>query len=321
MFNDIIKRQSQGLARIAVLSVAVVFLLSGCSDGPQYIPPVTKPLPPVEIPDGYVWTEIPELPEKDDPALVANGGHLQVITHLATFHSGSVSFESRNYSMLYDREQKVSHWVAYPMHRVFINGGGSRANNYLYDPAVPSAWQSSAADREEGGYGGYGRNPYQRGHQIAAADRNSSQAANDQTFYMTNMTPQNGNLNGGEWAGLETWVRDRAKESGRQDTLYVVSGCWLGGNPDHIANRNEVAIPEAYYKVLLRTASGKRAFPSDDDCELVGFWVENRAPGTGYEEWTMGVAEIERRTGFDFFPSISNGAQNAADDPSQWNGL
>ncbi|MDR2890974.1 MAG: DNA/RNA non-specific endonuclease [Alistipes sp.] len=307
--------------RVLLLGLALGLAagLAGCSDGPSYRYPgdnTHKPLPPVIPPEGYVWTELPAPPPASQT--VAEGGDLQVITHRATFGST----RTRNYTMLFDREEKVSLWVAYPQHRVFISGSADRADKYIYDPSVPESWQAT----ENRGYGEY---PYQRGHQIAAADRNSSQAANDQTFYMTNMTPQDGELNGGLWANLETWVRSRANEGGRQDTLYVVTGCWIdpvpgtGGRRDRIDDRNGVAIPDAYYKVVMRTASGKRAFPSDEDCEFVGFWVDNSEPASGdrYQEWTESVAEIERRTGFDFFPSISNAAQNANDNPAEWAGL
>ncbi len=303
--------------RVFSVAVAAVVFAVGCGEKPtyEYPPPKPKPDPP-DPPVGYVWTELPEFP--DEEQLVDNGGHLQIITHWETFGGDY----TRNFTMLYDRVEKVSHWVAYPMHKVWIDGSGSRDNIYRYDPQVPKGYQASATTEDGHGYGIRG---IERGHQIAAADRNSSQEANIQTFYITNMTPQNGDLNGGReaWAGLETWVRTRAKESGRQDTLYVVSGCWLGENPAHIANRNNVAIPEAYYKVLLRTARRNQAFPSDNNCELIGFWYENETPADDdhYREHTMSVEEIERRTGFDFFPSISNDAQNRNDDPSRWNGL
>lgn len=302
--------------RIFAATAAAALLVAGCDTGPTYQYPVAPTPPdPVDPPAGYVWTELPEAP--DPGKLAENGGDLQIITHYETFGGNY----TRNYSMLYDRVEKISHWVAYPMHRVFIDGSASRQNNYSYDPSLDKSYQASATVEEGRGYGG----GWQRGHQIAAADRNSSQVANDQTFYITNMTPQNGTLNGGVWAGLEGWVRTKAKEnmSGqnrqRYDTLYVVTGCWLGNNPRHIEDRNGVAIPEAYYKVLLRTASGKRAFPSDDDSQLIGFWYENSAPGSddGYAKHTVSVAEVESRTGHKFFPSISD-ARKKTLRPSDW---
>lgn len=310
------------VTRIFAVTVvtAAAMLAVGCGEGPTYnypVPEPPKPKPPV--PADYSYTELPEPPA--DELLAENGGDWQKITHFSTFGGAY----TRNYSMLYDRVEKVSYWVAYPMHRVWISGNGVRGNYFMYDPYVDNSLQMPVT-----GTTGYGEDRYQRGHQIASADRLSSQAANDQTFYVTNITPQNGDLNGGTdawrnkaWAALEAWVRNRALEPRREDTLYVVTGCWLGENHKHLSRRGNGAIPDAYYKVLLRTASGGNKFPEDDDCELVGFWYENETPaGDGlYRDHTMSVAEIERRTGFDFFPSISNEAQNENDSPSKWSGL
>ena len=62
------------------------------------------------------------------------------------------------------------------------------------------------------------------GHQIPSADRTTSNIANSQTFYFTNMTPQLSVLNGQMWANLEGQVRTWMAAS---DTLYVVTGAVL----------------------------------------------------------------------------------------------
>ena len=65
---------------------------------------------------------------------------------------------------------------------------------------------------------------YSRGHQIPSADRTATDELNSQTFYASNITPQNGDFNGGIWASLEGKIR----ENMCQDTLYVVTGCYFG---------------------------------------------------------------------------------------------
>ena len=305
--------------RLLMMAVVALFAVGGvgCGDGPSYTYPTPKPpKPKPPVPADYSWTELPERPA--DGEMYDKGGDLQIITHFSTFGGNY----TRNYSMLYDRVEKISYWVAYPMHKAWIDGSGSRDNIYRYDPEVDRTYQSSATSADGHGYGG----GWQRGHQIAAADRNSSQEANIQTFYITNMTPQNGTLNSPYWAALEGWVRTKAKETTipgggrRYDTLYVVTGCWLGPNHRHIANRNNVAIPDAYYKVLLRTASGERAFPSDDDCQMIGFWMENRTPGSNdtYDKSVFSVADIEAKTGHKFFPSIKSDALKRECNPADW---
>lgn len=122
---------------------------------------------------------------------------------------GSGSSVQRNYSCLYDPEMYASYWVAYPLCYDHINGSG-RSDQWAYDPDVPSSKQTNCTS---GAYGvsldteNYTSNYYSRGHQIANADRNGEDDMCDQTYYMTNITPQIQNgFNGGIWSNLETAV-------------------------------------------------------------------------------------------------------------------
>jgi endonuclease G len=78
-----------------------------------------------------------------------------------------------------------------------------------------------------------------------------------------------------------------------------------------VNNRNggKVAVPKAYFKVLLRTKSGRTGQVVDDsNATTIGFWYENRKYNysTPRESDVKSVAEIEHLTGFTFFPQISD---------------
>lgn len=64
---------------------------------------------------------------------------------------------------------------------------------------------------------------FDRGHMTASADRLSTQALNDQTFYLSNMVPQNGSLNSGFWSRLEDAVRGFS-ETGLVTEAKAVTG-------------------------------------------------------------------------------------------------
>ena len=146
------------------------------------------------------WLELPSVAETDD---------CRFYTHDMTLGTGKVT---RNYSFLWDRDNLVSHWVAYPLNKGLI-GNGTRTDAWSYDPKVPREDQPRLDWAYDGGY--------DRGHQLPSADR-LTRAANQQTFYFTNMTPQIGRrFNQGIWANLETKVRSVAIAC---DTLYVVTG-------------------------------------------------------------------------------------------------
>ena len=122
----------------------------------------------------------------------------------------------RNWSFLWDYENHLSHWVAYPLNKGLIGKGG-RTDIWGYDPLIPADQQPNITVTYGGGWS--------RGHQIPSADR-LDREANISTFYATNMTPQNYDFNGEIWADLEQQVRSY---SSKCDTLYVVTGCDIRG--------------------------------------------------------------------------------------------
>lgn len=215
----------------------------------------------------------------------------------------------RNYTLMYDRNEKIAYWVAYPHNTVYI-GSVSRTDAWQPDPGFSLSEQATLYSGFQG---------YDRGHQIPSADRTCSYQANNQTFYFTNMTPQLGSLNQFMWASLENQVRGWMSAC---DTLYVVTGAILktaGGN--ETVNRifdntgSLVAVPNYYYKVLLRL--------KDQKYDAIGFWFEHRSYGSGDATalQTKSVDQIETLTGFDFFTNLDITVQNQAESrwaPSDW---
>ena len=211
----------------------------------------------------------------------------------------------RNYSFCFDKEKHCALWVAYPLHECYTSKAADRTDAWSYDPLVPAENQSNMS-RSLG-------NGYDRGHQIASADRLASSHMNAQTFYYTNMTAQVGvGLNQSIWNNLENHIRSEYICS---DTLYVVTGCVMTTEEDSqvqwVDNRNggKVAVPKAYFKVLLRTKSGDTGQVVDSSNAMtIGFWYENRKYNysTPRVDDVKSVGEIEQLTGLTFFPQISD---------------
>ena len=164
----------------------------------------------------------------------------------------------------------------------------------------------------------YGEDPLDRGHQIPSADRGAWRV-NMETFFSTNITPQNSDFNAGTWAALETRVRGWAS---RSDTLYVVTGCYGADKAVHSATDTEskkVGVPTGYYKAILRLASGKYF--------AVAFWFDNKAntATTIKNTMAMSVDELEKKVGVDFFVNLPEETQKTveAQDPAKedwwWN--
>ena len=235
------------------------------------------------------------------------------VSHFASLNNRTV----RNYSFCYDKTLHVAHWVAYPLHSVY-RGSIDRTDDFQYDPKVDYSWQPNLA---AGSY----RGSYDRGHQLPSADRTATRELNLQTFYATNMTPQLNRLNQDMWANLEAKVRAQICN----DTLYVVTGCYYANTNTTTTDRDGKVcpVPTNYFKVLLRTrtgTTGKRiADCSADELKAIGFWVDQKSYGDIQPPASicMSVAEIEKKTGFTFFPNIPESAAEsvkAQNSPSQW---
>lgn len=249
---------------------------------------------PIELlltqPGEVVWS-LPEMPARVD------GKGYQYVTHYCTLQGT----QRRNYSLCYDRSVRAARWVAYPMHSIYLGSG--RVEHWEYDPKIDKAHQPVL-------YSGYvNGTTWNRGHQVANADRNATSEMQDQTFYFSNMTPQNGSLNSGGWGRLEAKVRDWKCS----DTLYVVTGAHWANTESATTDKsgNRCPIPTHYYKVVARTVKGNVRTKGDrlgdykpSELMAIGFWVENKSGQGEAAQWTKSVAEIEQLTGFRFFPTL-----------------
>lgn len=249
-------------------------------------------------PAGNNWPEL--------PAEVVNSNFIYV-THYCPVKNAlsGKSFTGRNYTMCFDKTKRGAWWVAYPMASAYL-GSGRPNDPWAYDPKIPSAYQ---ANLSAGGYG----TGYDRGHQCPNADRNADPYGTMcyQTFYCSNATPQVSSLNQKSWATLEADVRGWVCS----DTTYVVTGAWWGDAPKTVTDKSgdPCPIPDAYFKVICRTVKGNIRTAGDQlgdfdagQLKSIGFWVTNSSANAADnpKQWVKSVADIERLTGFTFFPTI-----------------
>lgn len=229
-------------------------------------------------------------------------------------YSAAVGAKSnvRNYTICYNTEYLAAEWVAYPMHSFYTNGSANRdRSSFKKEPSIAANQQMN----------GYYKSPYNRGHQIAAADRKCTQEMMDQTFYVTNMTPQLGRFNSTLWGNLEGKVRSEQCK----DTLYVVTGAYFKGKHDASiatsttdSSGKRCPTPSHYYKLLLRTVgkdTGKRVAEITDASELqaIGILIPHHDSGSSTylkDEWFVSVKELEELTGFEFFPMLNDAVED-----------
>lgn len=208
-----------------------------------------------------------------------------------------------NYSAYYDARYKVAYWVAYPLYESVLSGV-SRTDAWAYDPKVPERDQARLFKAWTG---------YSRGHQLPSADRLVNEEANAQTFYATNITPQNESMNSGVWETLEKDLRVTARNC---DTIFVVTGCVVKTADDPTVrytqdnNGAPIAVPKAYYKVCLKY---KASSSTNGGYSAIGFWMENKELGGSVGSYAKSVDEIEALTGFDFFHNLDDAIETAVE--------
>ena len=252
------------------------------------------------LPETIVADPVPkwmELPATNDKSLY-------FITHDSSYNKCG-----RNYSFYWDVEALVAHWVAYPLNSS-LAGSGSRTDAWDLDPKLPRSAQPVLYSGYRGGYSSSGNvnggsTWYDRGHQCPSADR-LNYSDNVQTFYGTNMTPQDPTLNQNIWASLEQYVRDRSRKF---DTLYVVTGCVVEGSTSYAYDNEgkKVTAPVGYYKALLgyQKSPAVGITAQTHGYTGVAFYFENRAySGNNYKANAMTIDELEAKTGVDFFVNL-----------------
>ena len=248
------------------------------------------------------WAELPEI--GDDPCGLCYAAHF-----CDSLPGG------RNYTVCYDPERRCGVWSAFPLHDCY-RSDARRSDRWRIDPDLPAEVQPDLAGGSYRPSAGYSR-----GHLVASNDRTVSRAANEQTFYVTNVAPQwQNSFNGGVWSALEAdcWKNVCA------DTPYVVSGVCFAADPLAVTDRSgcRCVVPTHFYRVLLRSKSGRTGRPvgelSADELQCVGFWFENRAHPRGKpSRYMVSVAEIERRTGLTFFVNVPQAPKHHCE-PSDW---
>lgn len=254
--------------------------------------PEIKPDPdptPEPKPNETGWLELPSVPAGTD-----------FFAHSMTI--GSV--KTRNYSFIWDYDNLVAPWVAYPLCKWNMASNVKRTNAWALDPLLPESKQPVLYRGFSKGNNGW----YARGHQIPSADRLTSYESNAMTFYGTNMTPQiQEGFNGDIWATLEGMVRSWANKS---DTLYVVTGCVIdykdGETVKYALDNNgkKVTVPTAYYKVVLRYM--KNSTVGYSGYSACAVWLDHKVYSTKTIDYSysMSVDDLEEKLGIDFFVNL-----------------
>ena len=196
----------------------------------------------------------------------------QIVNHLA-------------YSLSYSEKHEQANWVAYELTKDETVSKYARTDKFLTDPLVNT---KSASDKDYAGSG------YDRGHLAPAGDMGWSMTSMSESFYYSNMSPQDPSFNRGVWKRLEEQVRVWANEN---EAIYIVTGPVLTPGLNTIG-ANKVSIPKFFYKVILDYR--------EPLVKGIGFILPNSGSKEGLTTYAVTIDSVEKFTGIDFFPTLPN---------------
>lgn len=193
------------------------------------------------------------------------------------------------YQLSYSEKHEQAEWVAYSLHKEDIVYTNHKRPFFISDPKVTT----KSADWKN-----YKNSGYDKGHLCPAGDKRASKRLHDETFYTSNISPQEHNFNAGIWNTLEQKTRYWAK---KYEHLYVVTGGILENNLKSIGKEN-VSIPNAFYKIILDYTK--------PEIKAIAFLVPHKDSTKPLYEFVTSIDEIEKKTGIDFFPELPDSIEN-----------
>ncbi len=282
-------KKNSVLSGVALIALAVIALLiTGGKDGFSILR------------DNYAADTLPPDQMLQDPADRPAAARLELPYLLDT--DNNLIVEHMGYTLSYNSRYRIPNWVAYELLDSELYGDFEREEKFSPDPLVKGR---QAYDRDYVGSG------WDRGHMAPSGDMKWSSQAMKECFYLTNVCPQNHNLNMGLWNDLEKQVRYEARYYKR---IWVVCGPVMEGNRNGVIGRNHVKVPDAFFKALLaRTKEGKYI--------SIGFIFPNQAGKKALSSYAMTVNELEGKIGMDLFYNLDQSVQEEVEsrmDPWEW---
>ena len=194
-----------------------------------------------------------------------------------------VIVEHTGYTVSFNSDWNIPNWVAYALTKEEVGGNEPRAQHFLPDPEI----------RNCPTHDDYRNSGFDCGHMAPAGDMKWSEKAMKESFYLSNICPQNHNLNSGDWRFLEEHLRKMAIQ---YDTVYIVCGPVVSANPKTIGAEHTVTVPNAFFKAVLRKNKGSWS--------AIGFLFANEAGHKNLSTYAMSIEDLQIVTDLDFFYNL-----------------
>ena len=201
------------------------------------------------------------------------------------------------YTLSYNEKFEQSEWVYYELKKRFVVNGNFSRPFFIEDPKVKT---------ESANWRNYKKSGYDKGHLCPAGDMEFDIKAYNDTFYTSNISPQDHNFNAGVWNRLEEKIRYWAI---KYDGIYVVTGGVLEASLKTIG-KEKVLVPNYFYKILLDDSNGKY--------KMIAFLIPNEKSNKPLYDFVVSVDSIEKMTGINFFPKLQDSIEENLEKSSDY---
>jgi endonuclease G len=201
--------------------------------------------------------------------------------------SCDILLKRRGFAVGYNYFHKCPVWVSMVVcgQSTVPHGDRSATETFLKDAEVDSRHQANPGDFRDSGF--------DRGHMAPRATVAFSPASCAESFYMTNVVPQNAKLNRTAWRRLEEMVREWAAYQGR---LAVVVGPVFPATPRRVGG---ASVPDAFYLGVQSL---------DKPSQSIAFLIPNAEPPHSSRQWimskSMSINELEKKTQLRLFRQL-----------------
>ncbi len=205
----------------------------------------------------------------------------------------------KNYTLSYREEHEQSEWVKYILTKENLKKPNvKRSRRFEEDPLIST---------KSAHYYDYRGSGYTRGHLAPAGDMAQDRIAMDESFYMSNISPQLRSFNNGIWKELEEQVRDWVFQNG---DLQIMTGPVLNTELDQRIGRSEVSVPKFFYKAIVSLNPRKK--------KAVGFIIPHRKCTERLQEFAVSIDSLESILQLDLFHDNNNENLERSFDLKDW---
>jgi DNA/RNA endonuclease G (NUC1) len=216
--------------------------------------------------------------------------------------SNDYKMSKRTHYLSYNQSRGTPNWVSWNLNKTHY-GDAPRSTSFYADASLPTGmYRVVSSDYTNGGY--------DRGHMVRSEERTWSSDDNKLTFLMTNIVPQQNDLNAGPWYRFEQHLQNLAQQQNKE--IYVIAGA--NGSYGTLKGEGKVTIPRYSWKIalIMPYGHGLAQATSTSSLQVIAVDMPN-ITGIRANDWTAyrtTVDRLEQVTGCNFLAKLPDDVEN-----------